>query len=286
MLTRYPDEHQALPGGLHVMPMDKAIGRLRKRKELETDAPQRPATLLSTEIGTLENVFQARTGKLKEQHLGDLEAAIRTQGQVEPLILWRCGQHAILLEGHHRLEAYRRVEAAKERLIPIPVSWFEGSVEQAVVRSSSANSRAKLPMTSMEKLDQAWKLVLTQTFSLAQIVDAASVSRRTVINMRNVMRKLEDDAADCKGWRTALNMASGREGWEQDDAEALVDAQAKEWADRMAKEFSTKLAHNPEIAAKALMIYFNRVSAEVIKAWVSEAGELPQEDAEDDEQAA
>lgn len=284
MLRQNLTGQHALPSGLHVMPMDKAILKLKRLKEAGVDLHDRPETLLSTEIDTLENVFQARSGKLNERHLGDLEAAIRTQGTVEPLILWRCGGYSILLEGHHRLEAYQRVEKQRGALIPIPVTWFEGTVEEAVIKASSANSRAKLPMSSTEKLDHAWKLVLSETFSLRQIIDAASVSRRTVNNMRSVMKKLGRDAHETKSWRSALSRAQGFSGWDQDDADALVEAQAKEWADRLAKEFSTKLAHQPEIAAKALAIYFNRVSSEVIKAWASEIGGLPQDDDEEVEE--
>ncbi|OCP20978.1 MULTISPECIES: ParB N-terminal domain-containing protein [unclassified Ensifer] len=273
----------ALPLGLHVLPMDVAIEKLRTLKQIGVDETDRPQALLSRQIDTLENVFQARTGQLNEAHIGELEAAIRTHGTLEPVIMWRCGAYALLLEGHHRLEAYQRTEQQTQKPISIPVTWFEGSVEAAIVRASSANTRAKLPMAKAEKLDHAWRLVLSGAFSVKEVIDASSISRRTIMTMRSVRNKLGDDAKRCASWRAALAQAHGLGGdWSEDEEDAKIEALAKEYADRLAKEFSTKLSHVPVITARAFRIHFNRASHEVISAWQQEVGS-PVEDDDDDE---
>jgi hypothetical protein len=265
--------------------MGTAIVKLRRLKEMDVDAPDRPLTLPSDKIDTMENVFQARDAGLNEQHLGELETAIRDHGVLEPLILWRCGVYAIVLEGHHRLEAYRRVEAARGRPIQIPVVWFEGSVEEAVIKAASSNSRPKLPMSKAERSEHAWRLVVTRAFKVSEVMTAASVSKRLVINQRSVLNTLGDEAAaKAKSWRAALAAAKGLKGEDQNWSEAEVEAQAQEWADRLAKEFSTKLAHQPDITAKALNIYFNRKSEEIIRAWLNERGLALEDFLDEDEE--
>lgn len=243
--TRPPSQSQSLPVDIHVLPLGEAMDHLGKLKAMSVDALVDPATLFALEIDTLENVFQARGIKLNERHLGELEAALRDGKGLDPVTLWRCGAYAFLLDGHHRLEAYRRAEKAQRKLLSIPVTWFQGSVEAAAVQAAAANTRAKLQMSSAEKSDHAWRMVLSGKFTVKQIHEAASVSPRTVKNMRKVAKELGDGAEGYASWRIALMAKQGMGAWDSEDAEALAEAMAKGFADRLAKEFSTKLAQNP-----------------------------------------
>lgn len=272
-----------LPIGLHVLDTAKAIALLKKLKCKGVDALEEPLTMLSEEIDTIEQVFQARTGKLNERHLGELEGAIKTHGTLDPLILWRCGAYAILLEGHHRLEAYQRADITKGQMTDIPVTWFRGSVEEAVVKAGAANSRAKLQMSHAERSNHAWKMVKTEMFKVAEVVDATTISKRTVITMRGVADKLGEEASTCESWQKALMLLKGQVGWDPDEAEALAEQLSQEFAERLLKNFGSKLVQNSEITAKAFYKHFNRQSAKIISDWMSEAGIEPEDLSGDDE---
>lgn len=187
--------------------------------------------------------------------------------------MWRCGPYAILLEGHHRLEAYKRIEKQKKERIPVPLKWFNGSVVEAVVHAASQNSKAKLPMRYAEKADRAWTLVLIGGFTSPQIIRATSISKRTIMNMNKVKKTLAaqgllEDAPET--WWEAQRRAEGLSpSMDEAAREDWVEGLAQKFADRMAKEFSTKLATMPEVTARAFMIHFNRASEKVLGDWIT-----------------
>lgn len=271
-----PSQYQNLnlPSHIHVMDTALALKALAKIKAVGVDNAERPETLTSEQIDTIEQVFQARSGQLNEQHLGELESAIKAQGPLDPLIVWRCGNYAVLLEGHHRLEAYRRVDVVKHQITNIPVRWFEGTVEEAAIRAASANSRAKLQMTHAERSDHAWKMVKTGLFKVSDVIEATTISKRTIITMRKVADKLGKDAAGCDNWQRALKLSKGDSGsgWEPDEVEAQIEAEAQKIANSLLKNHGMRLSRNPEITAKALSIHLNRMSQEIIKCWIAEMG--------------
>jgi len=72
-----------------------------------------------------------------------------------------------------------------------------------------------------------------------------------------------------------------------DTVEMMSDEQREEWkreqadqyADRLAKHFTTKLSRHPEVAAMALASYFGRKLPELV---TELRGHLPEEDEDDD----
>ena len=92
---------------------------------------------------------------MNDRHVADLRRALRNGGELDPVLVFAAGRWFYLIDGHHRLQAYRREDKRD-----IPVEAFEGTPEEAVLAARKANSRAKLSMTNLERQNAAWQLVL------------------------------------------------------------------------------------------------------------------------------
>jgi len=227
-----------------------------------------PDRLAMSEITRMPDLFQPRG--MSEKHIGDLVRAIKIAGELDPLTVLAIGQRAILVDGHHRIEAYDRAGI----LADIPVKYFPGTPQEAVLEAGMANSKAKLPMSGQERQDYAWRLVLLGKHSKAEIATASGASTSQVANMRTVKRKLGQSAFGYQSWwRARLDAQGGADELSEDDREEWKREMAGNFADRLAKEFSTKLAEKPEIAAMAFDTYFGRRLPElvqVLRAYVAE----------------
>ncbi len=223
--------------------------------EAETTAQEGPlpSSLPIEAIETWPTLFQVR--EMSPVHVEDIARALREGGDVPPLLVLRTGHRAILLDGHHRLAAHRKAgfkEAA--------VKSFVGSVREAVLAACAANSITKLPMTTAERQDAAWRYVLLGIHSKAAIARASGASTRTVATMRSVAKRLGGEAHTAQTWANAMRMdrAAGREDQTEEERLEWIEAAAQSYADTMARTFQGKLTKNPEIAARALAIHFGR----------------------------
>jgi hypothetical protein len=185
-------------------------------------------------------------------------AALKAGRTLPAVLVYRAGGRNLLLDGHHRIEAYRAAKVAA----PVPVEWFKGTPGEAILEARARNSATKLPMSSAERHDDAWRLVRLGRHSKAEICGAANVSRGSVDAMRKALRALgPDEAIECKTWRRARAQAEGKGGKQDmttDERQAWLDELADGWADRLAKTFGTKMASQPEVAAVALAHHFGR----------------------------
>lgn len=213
-----------------------------------------PDHLPLSAITLVPDLFQSRG--MSEAHVHELARAVTSGRSLEPVTVVRVGTEAILIDGHHRIAAYRRAKVDT----PIPVAAFKGTLEEAVLEAGRANSRAKLTMSVQERMDYAWRLVRMGGFSKKQVVEAAVVSDGQVAEMRRVLKVLGDKAFDCDRWWTARRLAKGKAipDLTDEEQEAYLEQQAMDYARRLSKVFSTKLATNPDMAARVFNIYFGR----------------------------
>jgi hypothetical protein len=239
--------------------------RLKELEALARETPQGalPDRVSVSEVETLPELFQPR-GRvdLDEHHVGELERGLKISGDLDPILVKWIGAKPHLIDGHHRLEAYRRSGDGR----PIPVRAFDGSVQEAVLEAGRANSRAELPMSPKERQSFAWRLVLLGGYSKPKTAEAAGISPRQVAIMRDVKRTLGASAFDCRDWWRARQMAAGISSTlrTDDEEEAWLQQQAEQFADRMSRAFSSTLSTNPELAARALAIYFGRNLGRVV----------------------
>lgn len=258
-----------------------ALAELRAKAQSAPQPTPLPARLPWHAITQLPALFQPRG--IAEWHVSELARVIRTAGEVDPVTVLQVGHEAVLIDGHHRIAAYELAAATES----IPVRYFEGSLEEAVLEAGEANSKTKLPMTSQERQDYAWRLVLIGQYSKAAIARASGASPSQVANMRKVRRTLGDAAFEHARWWHARARAQGGDTSRQmpdEEREAWLEEQANAYADRLAREFGTGLARNPEVAARALAVHLGRRLGEVfaeLKGLVSE-WEEPDGDLESD----
>jgi len=207
------------------------------------------------------DLFQPRP--IDERHISELVRAIGVVGKLDAVTVIQVGAQAVLIEGHHRMAAYRRAGVVEG----IPVEYFAGGLEAAVLESGRANSKAKLPMTNTDRQNCAWRLVQLGRYSRMAVSLAAGVGTGQVAIMRRVLKDLGEDALSQRSWNEARRAVAGVEGfaWSEDEVEAQKEAQAQSYADRLTKTFGNKLATNPEIAARALDIHLGRRLGEVFR---------------------
>ncbi|ACA15989.1 ParB domain protein nuclease [Methylobacterium sp. 4-46] len=229
------------------------LKKLKEKAAAEVLPRAMPSELPLDGIKLEPNLFQQRG--TSEKHISDLVRAIKAFDVLEPLTVIRVGGDIYLIDGHHRYEAYRTAE----KTAGIPVRYFGGTLDEAVLESGKANSKAKLSMNSQERQNYAWRLVLMGLYSKADTAAAAGVASSQVATMRRVKRQLGADVVNHPRWWQAFNAAKGNSSsMPQDDIDQWKQAQADQYADRLQKAFGNKLSTNPEIAAMALAAYFGR----------------------------
>tara|TARA_R110000751_G_scaffold83086_10_gene167004 strand:+ start:3272 stop:4108 length:837 start_codon:yes stop_codon:yes gene_type:complete len=235
-----------------------------------------PTELPIDQIHEHTELFQPR--ELDERHIQELCRAIKAQGGLEAVTIFQVGEKAILIDGHHRREAYRRSGVIKA----IPVQYFQGSLEEAVLEAGRANSKAKLPMITSERQNYAWRLVLLNAYSKKQVREAASISDGQVAIMRRAKTALGEEAYDYENWskaRDAFNERE-REPLDNDQMGQWLDGQANDYADRLSREFGKKLPRNTTLAARAFDIHFGRRLPDLVEAL---QGYLPDTEEQDED---
>lgn len=233
--------------------LDELINELQAKVLADATVPKK---LLVSSIKEYPNIFQPRHPEINQKHRSDLANTLKRKGkggELDPIIVLMTTEGAVVVEGHHRLEAYRSL-ARKT----IPAKLFKGTVKQAILAAGAVNSRVKLEMSHEERLNYAWKLVKIEGFTKGEISLAAGVAERTVTNMRKIKSRLGEEAFGIASWWKALNTEPGKGGSEmtEEQLELWLQDQAQKHADKIAKACGTKLAEHLEIAKRALEIYF------------------------------
>lgn len=267
-----------------------------------------PSTLLLSAITLHPTLFQPRPRDAR--HLADLRAGLDRDGRLDPVEVWACGPKVYLIDGHHRAETYRRAKWQG----PVPVRWFTGSPDEAMLRAREANSRAKLAMSPADKANAAWQLVKLAAsldvghrpsadqgvqslacanaqvsggrgrrhpFSRAGIATSAGVSTGLVATMRRAVKEMGAEAFDYDDWWQARNTwTRGKTftDFNEDEHAAMMKERADRIADRLHKTFGPTLTKNPELLAMALETCFGEKVFELVR-------HLPRlEDQEEDEE--
>ncbi len=240
-----------------------------------------PRTLELCKVRTTPAVFQHR-----QPHAGDSSAHVRamadalkagTAKSLDPVSVWWDGRGWMCIDGHHRLEAYRRSGA--ETWLDIPVQVFTGSLEHAIAQAARGNTRAKLPMSSHERMRAAWRLTCTTSLSKAEVVEACGVGEGTVARMRKARNTLEAEGTEppCDlSWWEAQAKAKGQEMPERKDmSDDDKRAKAEGWALAMRKSLPHGFETQEDIMAMALEILSPRLPGRLQEWWGAgeEAGE-------------
>ena len=255
-------------------------GKLEAQLARNKPQPVAPTGLPLNSIRLRPTVFQHRDPNEHEgkAHIRKLVESIgRSRSKtLEPLTVWWDGAGWTGIDGHHRHAAYAAAQVGSGHIVPVDV--FVGSLGEAMAKAAAGNSKNKLPMTTAEKAQSAWRLVvMDQSLSKAAVAESASVSQATVANMRRVHKQLSDaaEASDFDApsgdhrnlrWADARRLAGGREArdvdWEakdEKDAIAMAHAIRKAIGDRGSKKL--------HVLARALEIYDSRLEDTLMDYW-------------------
>lgn len=235
-------------------------------------------------------VFQPRSleGFLSEdeEFIRDLVKVLKNSGgkPMDPIAVWHGGRNYYVIDGHHRLEAYKRYWGKNGSEVSIPCTEFKGSLIGAMEFAGQANHKNKLPMRQDMRLNFAWRLVCVSDITADRIKDAAGVALRTVRTMRAKLREKLDAVKpeDVTSFKRQLGEAT----WKDVRSDDLDKRQPEDWekkqlaeAHRMAKrllhEFGGRLHQKAHILARALVICDDKLPLKMVQ---SEAWEDHMED--------
>lgn len=171
-------------------------------------------------------------GKLEsasEQHVSALAAKVASGHTLDPLLVADIDGRLVLIDGHHRLMAYRR-----EGVRNVPACIRKSTEGDALLMSKVVNcDGVKLPMHAEQKREAAWQYLATQTTqgrtalpageSLRDIGATFGVGKDTVGRM---LRKLPEVVPAHYG-PDACDTGTGWPQWRQVKGNAWRDVAAE-----------------------------------------------------------
>ncbi|MEO9682778.1 MAG: ParB N-terminal domain-containing protein [Tateyamaria sp.] len=120
--------------------------------------------------------------RLQEHHVAELVGILKQDRELDPVTLWEDPETGatVLVDGHHRLAAYRRAEWSK----PIPSQVHHCDRKAARLLAMGENGKARLQFTTTERRNAAWALACDGStdqwfYSRAEVASAAGRKRQT-----------------------------------------------------------------------------------------------------------
>jgi hypothetical protein len=252
-----------------------ALRKLRKIEDAYTGAQRRPETVPMEALFVSADLMQQREGE--RAHVKELRAGLKAHGALDPILVKQVGPRFLIVDGHHRFEAYR----AEMRVEPVPVIHFEGDLREAIKAAIRANAKAKLNMTEEDKLNAAWRMtcMAEEKFSIAETAKTCDVGTTTVTNMRALRDRLNmneftgepdlDVAAKIGTWAAAKKADKGARGpMSEAEIMEMADRRVRDFVKRLQREFGPALKRNANTTAKAFSDHlggrFKDVSREML----------------------
>jgi hypothetical protein len=241
-----------------------------------------PTVLPLASIKLWPKVFQHRgfAGPASKSHVRQLTAAIQQSKShtLDPIVVWWDGRDWACVDGHHRHEAYTAAELDSTHLVPVEV--FEGTLARAMGVAAAANTKDKLPMSSGERSNTAWRLAAMTDMSKAEVAKAACVSESLVATMRRVLIQLDAKVSEAAndlampvhgnfrelGWAEVRRIAEGKDAVDFDRV-AMDEARAQSMATALGKALGREAAKYPEAFARALELYDKRLPEALAEWW-------------------
>lgn len=255
----------------------KELKALRELAKLPART-DRPKAVPLSEIRECTAVFQprsadARGGSMSDRHIRELARVIRATdgGDLTPVLVMPLGSRWQLIEGHHRVAAYK----TEKRANPIPVEIFEGSLEEAIAQSVARNSQNKLPLQLKDRREAAWKLiqltkvdehgVIVYAFTAPETAKMSGMSVRTVKHMRMVRKHISqlktpmdepqytDEDIQAMPYYEAERVFKGEEYTGKSKEDYDLEAAVKDFTSRLERTFGKAWASQAEAFALALL---------------------------------
>lgn len=260
---------------------DKEHGLLVK-KDARGSRTDSPTSLPPASLKVLTSLFQPRFDSIayapgiSEGHVLGLARAAKGGADLDPLTVVAFGQDWYLVDGHHRLRAYAKVDRAAPIPVNVLVSDLKGDarVHWAVGASVADNKKTRLNMSSVDKADGAWRDVKARVGSKSETAAKHGVSETSIAKMRVARNALEaggEAMSFLHSWRSAqlavsrLNNADGANG--QSD---FRDKQRKVLAKRLKSVM--ELHPSPDLLAEGLEAFWPGIVTAMSQISVDDGG--------------
>jgi hypothetical protein len=220
-----------------------------------------------------------------QDHVKKLARIISIQGELDPIAVIKLGAKFVCVDGHDRLAAYKEAKWSKA----IKCEWFGGSVREAVDESMRRKAKDRLNIPLADRLGNAWKRVVLDWGSKAEIVELCTVADGTVAHMRRVKRLGQENSERGKEARRRLGGGRLRDtSWYQpklaehgaEPKEIDDEIRAERLARRMRSRLEDLLSREPKVTERT-----PELPKEIAKAWhaaVKDSTVTEWEDGEED----
>lgn len=237
-----------------------------KLPETEAKLPKRLPlrnVVLAPEVFQCRDRFNPKNGVTKEggAHVAGMVGHLKgsSTADLDPVTILRVGGRSILIDGHHRLAAYKTA-----RRTDIPVQYFtKGGPATALLNCGAENQKTKLTMTALDRSQWAWELVKAKRYSKAEESRASGASERTIATMRSALKRMEADGEPVpEQWRGVIAKEY------QDGDGKKAQEQAREWAAGLSQlvgpSKTFKTLGKKQMLAEALMLWSPRIAEELV----------------------
>ena len=189
-----------------------------------------------------------------DDHIFEMAKATQRTGALEPILVFPVADKYYVMDGHHRLAAYRTARWKRD----IPAIVFTGSLDEAVREALRRNTKNKLPMTTTDRTEAAWRLVKEGKpgewpDSISETEELCAVGKGTVNRMRAAWTELHNgqygDVKDLS-WGQAKAKLKGA-GEEEFEYDSWLEERAQNLADDILR---AKLHLSKDIKVTALAL--------------------------------
>lgn len=252
--------------------MKDSINKLIEEwKSSNVDLSSLPTHVEARTFETLPGLYQPRMrsndyGVKDKGHVAKLSQHLRDpESELDPILVLHIDGRNIVIDGHHRLQAYLKSE---NRLIP--VRYFPGSPVEALIEAGRDNVKERLQMTHQEKSQRAWELICSGIrLTGKQIHQASGRSKRLIAAMRKKF-KYYNDAGETPPdtWVAALTGENNTRFTEED-----VLAQVLEWSERLAQSIPPLTGPGrPDMFAQAIIQFSPERAPEITEQLIRHLG--------------
>lgn len=249
----------------------RSLGRMRRKVDVRFSEAfvaehGRQASVALQDVATLEAAFQVRGGRFRDgvldEYLVDQLQRVLPLKDLDPVLVWRAKDRWYLLDGHHRLEAYKRANRTS-----LPAVIFDGSATEAMREAGVDNAKVRRGMSITEKNNRAWEITRAEPAdertSAKQIAADTGLSLRQIRYMRSVWSKMTDqdeDPEQFRTWKHAHAWAQRIEYDNEEDRDAAMaakrEADISRHTEKLRQSLGASLYHDPEMAEEVLSRFF------------------------------